>query len=111
MRGFALLLDSGATLPLKRKIRTREDARAYLAEHNAVHRDGMAERVRCSEQGDYMNFPMVLPRLAVGLICPKPKHAGASQMGSKGGRARAASLSPSRRKEIARKAALARWRA
>lgn len=38
------------------------------------------------------------------------KPATAEDYGRKGGKARAARLSPERRKEIARKAALARWR-
>lgn len=72
MTGFALLLDSGATWPL-RGCKTRDQARAILVGHNAVHRDGMAERERCAASGDYMNFPIVLPRLAVGVVCLKPK--------------------------------------
>lgn len=72
MSGFALLLDSGIRWPL-RGCKTRETARAILAGHNAVHRDGMAERARCAANGDYMNFPLILPRLAVGIICPPPK--------------------------------------
>jgi hypothetical protein len=46
---------------------------------------------------------------------PTPEERGvdpaASAMGKKGGPARAASMTPERRKEIARKAARARWKA
>jgi len=64
-----LLLDSGAVRPIRAKSKTT--ALAVMSAHNAEHRYGMAERERCSAEGDYMNFPLVLPRLAVGLICPK----------------------------------------
>jgi hypothetical protein len=40
---------------------------------------------------------------------PAPKSA-AAELGSKGGRARASTLSKNRRSEIAKKAAKARWR-
>jgi general stress protein YciG len=39
----------------------------------------------------------------------RPKSA-AAELGSRGGKARAAKLSPERRKEIARKGAASRWR-
>jgi hypothetical protein len=106
--GYALLLDSGATWRLK-SAKTRDAARDALAKHNEAHRIGKAERDRCMAAGDYMNAPLVLPRLAVGLICPKPKNAGAVKMGQAGGKARAAKLEPKRRREIAQKAARARW--
>jgi hypothetical protein len=40
---------------------------------------------------------------------PAPKDEAAQAMGKKGGKARAASMSPERRAEIARKAAAKRW--
>lgn len=42
---------------------------------------------------------------------PDTRDPAAVAMGSKGGKARAASMSPERRAEIARKAAAKRWRA
>ena len=70
MTTFGLLLDSGVTWPL-RNVRTRVAARVALEQHNAKHRAGMVERVRCNEEGDYMSFPLVLPRMAVGLVSSK----------------------------------------
>lgn len=40
---------------------------------------------------------------------PQPKDEAAQALGKKGGKARAASMSPERRAEIARKAAAKRW--
>lgn len=40
---------------------------------------------------------------------PPPKDEAAQAMGRKGGKARAASMSPDRRAEVARKAAAKRW--
>lgn len=40
---------------------------------------------------------------------PTPKDEAAQAMGKKGGKARAASMTPERRAEIARKAAAKRW--
>jgi transcription antitermination factor NusA-like protein len=40
---------------------------------------------------------------------PVPKDEAAHAMGKKGGKARAASMTPERRAEIARKAAASRW--
>lgn len=40
---------------------------------------------------------------------PQPKDVAAQSMGRKGGAARAASMTPERRAEIARKAATKRW--
>jgi hypothetical protein len=50
-------------------------------------------------------------RIATGQIeeKPKPKNAAAAELGSKGGKARASSLSKRKRVEIARKAAAKRW--
>lgn len=66
---FALLLDSGVTIPLRWKQRAK--ARAALVAHNEEHRRGMAERERCKAIGDYMNFPLVISRRAVGLVVLK----------------------------------------
>jgi hypothetical protein len=87
---FALLLDSGALIPLGSKIRTDEDARAAL-------RSWKQSRRQMLERGD-----LVTPRLPLGLVRFKSGKA-------KGGHARAQALSPERRSEIAREAAYARW--
>lgn len=108
MKHFALLLDSGAVWEIPAG--SLDEARSSLAEHNAKHRVGMLERARCSSNGDYINFPMVLPRLATGLIV-RNRTIAARQLGSAGGKARAEKLSPARRKEIAVKAARKRWTA
>jgi len=92
---FALLLDSGHTIRFGAQ--SIDEARARLAEHNRTSREAKA-------RGE-----IVWPRLAVGLVCPKPKSRAARYMGQKGGHARAAALSPERRSEIARKAARTRW--
>lgn len=55
---------------------------------------------------------VMVARIATGEIAetlPAPKSA-AAEMGSKGGKARATAMSASRRKEIAKKAAAARWK-
>jgi hypothetical protein len=51
-------------------------------------------------------------RIATGQVeeKPEPKSAAAAELGSKGGKARAASLSARKRKAIARKAAEKRWK-
>jgi hypothetical protein len=41
---------------------------------------------------------------------PRPKDEAAQALGKKGGKARAASITPERRAEIARKAAAKRWK-
>jgi hypothetical protein len=54
---------------------------------------------------------VMVAKIATGEITetlPAPKSA-AAEMGSKGGKARAAALSKSKRKEIAKKAAAKRW--
>jgi hypothetical protein len=55
----------------------------------------------------------MLERLSYGLSMAKRKNKAAQALGKlgglKGGKARAKALSPERRKEIARDAALARW--
>jgi hypothetical protein len=43
-------------------------------------------------------------------VAPHIKNAAAAELGSKGGNARAATLSKKRRSEIARKAAAKRWK-
>lgn len=48
--------------------------------------------------------------IATGEIEDAPKDPAAVALGSKGGRARAAAMSPERRSEIARKAAAKRWK-
>jgi hypothetical protein len=52
-------------------------------------------------------------RIATGQVeeKPEPKNAAAAELGSKGGKARASSLSKRKRVEIARKAAAKRWKA
>jgi len=50
-------------------------------------------------------------RIATGEVEEKPKEESiAAELGRKGGRARASTLSAKRRKEIARKAAASRWK-
>lgn len=107
---FALLLDSGATRPLP-GVRNRDEARERLVRHNAEYRACIAKREQCRRAGNIADFPLVCPRIAVGLIVPKASSRAARQIGSIGGKARAAKLSPARRSEIARKAARARWAA
>lgn len=43
-------------------------------------------------------------------LMDRPKNPAAVELGSKGGKARGAKLSPARKKAIAKKAAKARWR-
>jgi hypothetical protein len=51
-------------------------------------------------------------RIATGEIeeTPEPVKSAAAELGSRGGKARAAALSGKKRKEIARKAAKSRWK-
>lgn len=51
-------------------------------------------------------------RIATGQIeeKPEPKSAAAAELGRKGGKARAASLSEAKRKDIAKAAAAKRWK-
>ena len=61
---------------------------------------------------DVIGAAVMVGRIATGEIeeaAPPPKSA-AAEMGSKGGKARASSLSKRKRVEIARKAAAKRWR-
>ena len=61
---------------------------------------------------DVIGAAVMVGRIATGEVedtKPKPKSA-AAEMGSKGGKARAAGLSKKRRAEIAKKAAAARWK-
>jgi hypothetical protein len=60
---------------------------------------------------DAIGAAVMVGRIATGEIedeCGELKSA-AAQLGSKGGKARAAAMTPERRKEIARKAAAKRW--
>ena len=61
---------------------------------------------------DVIGAAIMVGRIATGEIQeapPAPKSA-AAELGSKGGKARAAALSKSKRKEIAQKAARSRWK-
>jgi hypothetical protein len=51
-------------------------------------------------------------RIATGEIqeTPEPVKSAAAELGSRGGKARAASLTKKRRQEIAKKAAKSRWK-
>jgi hypothetical protein len=51
-------------------------------------------------------------RIATGQVeeKPEPKNAAAAELGSKGGKARASTLTKKRRTEIAQKAAAKRWK-
>jgi hypothetical protein len=62
---------------------------------------------------DVIGTAVKVMRIATGEIEediePKAASAAAAELGSRGGKARKSALTPERRKEIARKAALARW--
>jgi len=55
---------------------------------------------------------VMIGKIATGEIeeTPEPIRSAAAELGSRGGKARAAALSKRKRKEIARKAAAKRWR-
>jgi hypothetical protein len=62
---------------------------------------------------DVVSAAVLVGRIATGEardVAPPPKSA-AAEMGSKGGKARAAALTKKRRSEIAKKAAKDRWKA
>jgi len=61
---------------------------------------------------DVIGTAVKVMRIATGEIEEDidPKSAAARELGSRGGNARKQALSPERRKEIARKAAITRWR-
>ncbi|KQW23474.1 RNA-binding protein [Afipia sp. Root123D2] len=63
---------------------------------------------------DVIGAAVMVGRIATGEIDEKPpastKNAAAVELGSKGGKARAASMTAKKRKEIAKKAAKARWK-
>ena len=60
---------------------------------------------------DVIGAAVMVARIATGEIEEKlPERSAAAELGSKGGKARAASLSKKRRKEIAQKAAASRWK-
>ena len=64
-------------------------------------------------KADVIGNAVMVMRIATGQepdTKPAPKSA-AAEMGSKGGKARAASLSKKKRSEIAKKAAKSRWKA
>jgi hypothetical protein len=52
---------------------------------------------------------IMVAKIATGEITESPDSADRIAMGRKGGAARAAKLSPAKRKEIARKGAKSRW--
>lgn len=61
--------------------------------------------------GDVIGAAVMVARIATGEIDEKPApDSAAVALGRKGGKARAASLSTTKRKEIARKGARARWK-
>jgi len=94
------MLDSGHTL--SHGFGDREKARAYLRQHNARAREGQRAVARGEE--------LVSLRLAVAIISYKRCKPVPMPGRAKGGKARAAKLSPERRSEIAKAAALKRWR-
>jgi hypothetical protein len=61
---------------------------------------------------DVIGAAIMVGRIATGEIEDKnaPAKSAAAELGSKGGKARAAALSKRKRKEIARKAARSRWK-
>lgn len=96
---YGILLDSGAVLTLP-AARTMPQAVATLRRWKQARKDALARN------------DIVSPRLALGLVTMTARKRGgraARMLGSKGGLARAAALSPARRSEIARGAAEARW--
>ena len=100
---WQIMLDSGATLPYGwgRRDRARDELRRYNA------------RARASRAAVERGEELVSLRLAIALVAFKPRIAvlpAAKQPGrAKGGKARAAKLSPERRSEIAKAAARKRW--
>lgn len=93
---FGVLLDSGTFLS-KLLHRTRSDAWAEINRWRTAREAAIEER------------SIVVHRPVVALVKVTPKPISAAAVGSMGGKARARKLSPRRRTEIARKAALARW--
>ncbi len=63
---------------------------------------------------DVVGASVMIARIATGEIADTPEDDGkdkaAQEMGRKGGKARAVSMTPERRAEIARKAAAIRWK-
>lgn len=67
---YALLLDSGASIPIRAQTRTR--AWSLLATHNQSARQCEIERIRAKFSGEI--GPIVCPRIATGLIiCERNK--------------------------------------
>lgn len=61
--------------------------------------------------GDVIGAAIMVAKIATGEISePDAPLSAAQEMGRKGGAARAKSMTPKRRKEIAKKAAESRWR-
>ena len=60
---------------------------------------------------DVIGAAIMVAKIATGEIeeKPEPKLSAAAELGSKGGKARAAALSKKRRAQIAKKAAKKRW--
>jgi hypothetical protein len=59
--------------------------------------------------GDVIGAAVMVGRIATGEITDDQRSEAAASLGRKGGAARAAKLSPGKRKEIARRAAKSRW--
>ena len=61
---------------------------------------------------DVIGAAVMVGRIATGEIeeAPEPVKSAAAELGSRGGKARAAALSKRKRKEIARNAAAKRWK-
>lgn len=91
---WGLMLDNGFVIDRHRH-KTREEAREHLRRLNAKRRDDIA-------RGELVTF-----RRVIAIIKEKPRPA--ATLGAAGGKARAKKLPSSRRSEIARKAAKARW--
>ena len=60
---------------------------------------------------DVIGAAVMVARIATGEIeeTPEPVKSAAAELGSRGGKARAAALSKRKRREIAKKAAAKRW--
>lgn len=92
---WGVMLDSGCVV---KQFPSRAAARAALVRWNAGRREYLARK------------EIISPRRAICLVRFKPKASpAAASLGSKGGKARAKKLSPDRRSEIAKAAAIKRW--
>ena len=71
---------------------------------------GMAEKPKEKRPADVIGNAVRVMQIATGEIEEEEKDPAAIERGKKGGKARASKLSPRKRRQIAKKAAAARWR-